>query len=154
MKINRLFLASIIIMTFIMVAGVTSAQNVAGVSTGDQFTYDFSVYFKSTNPDIVIPQAWIEDNKTQWLKINVINVTDPIVAYSITQHLENGTEQLVDTSSRRFKQQFQRRVIERNSKFEKMTARMGIDKVYIPAGGDYSVPLIRFFEMRARRIRR
>ena len=68
--------------------------------------------------------------------------------------LENGTEQLVDTSSRRFKQQFQRRVIERNSKFEKMTARMGIDKVYIPAGGDYSVPLIRFFEMRARRIRR
>jgi hypothetical protein len=96
MKINRLFLASIIIMTFIMVAGVTSAQNIAGVSAGDQFTYDFSVYFKSTNPDIVIPQAWIEDNKTQWLKINVINVTDPIVAYSITQHLENGTEQITE----------------------------------------------------------
>ena len=67
--------------------------------------------------------------------------------------LETGHERLVDTSDRKFKEQFISRIRERNMQFEKMTARMGIDRVYIPAGGDYSVPLIRFFEMRARRIR-
>ncbi len=70
------------------------------------------------------------------------------------QDLESGAECLVDTSSRRFKKLFQKRVIERNRHFDTMTTRMGIDKVYIPAGGDYATPLIRFFEMRAKRIRR
>jgi hypothetical protein len=68
--------------------------------------------------------------------------------------LETGQERLVDTSDPKFKEQFLSRIRERNLQFDKTTARMGIDRVYIPAGGDYSVPLIRFFEMRARRIRR
>jgi len=70
------------------------------------------------------------------------------------QDLETGNEFLVDTSSAKFKKLFQKRVIERNRKFDSMTTRMGVDKVYIPAGGDYATPLIRFFEMRAKRIRR
>lgn len=68
--------------------------------------------------------------------------------------LESGMERLVDTSSPKFKEQFLTRVADRNSQFDKMVTKMGIDRVYIPAGGDYSIPLIRFFEMRARRIRR
>ncbi len=68
--------------------------------------------------------------------------------------LETGTERMVDSSSRKFKTLLQKRVIDQNRKFDEMTSKMGVDKIYIPAGGDYSKPLIRFFEMRARRIRR
>jgi uncharacterized protein (DUF58 family) len=68
--------------------------------------------------------------------------------------LETGREFLVDSSSRRFKRMYQKRVIDRNRAFETLAAKKGVDRVYIPTGGDYSVPLIRFFEMRARRIRR
>jgi uncharacterized protein (DUF58 family) len=68
--------------------------------------------------------------------------------------LESGQERLVDTSTRQFKERFLSRIQARNIRFEKMTSRMGIDRIFIPAGGDYSIPLIRFFEMRARRIRR
>jgi uncharacterized protein (DUF58 family) len=70
------------------------------------------------------------------------------------QDLETGNEYLVDTSSGKFKKLFQERVIEHNRNFDNITAKLGVDKVYIPAGGDYSTPLIRFFEMRAKRIRR
>jgi len=70
------------------------------------------------------------------------------------QDLETGAECLVDTSSKRFKKLFKKRVIDRNRNFDNMTMKMGVDKIYIPAGGDYSIPLIRFFEMRAKRIRR
>jgi uncharacterized protein (DUF58 family) len=70
------------------------------------------------------------------------------------QDLETGNEFLVDTSSGKFKKLFQKRVIEHNKYFDNITAKLGVDKIYIPAGGDYSIPLIRFFEMRAKRIRR
>jgi uncharacterized protein (DUF58 family) len=68
--------------------------------------------------------------------------------------LETGQERLVDTSSRNFREQFLARARERNLQFDRMLIKMGIDRVYIPAGGDYSIPLIRFFDMRAKRIRR
>jgi len=68
--------------------------------------------------------------------------------------LETGAECLVDTSCKRFKRLFQKRVIDRNRNFDKIMTKMGMDKIYIPAGGDYSIPLIRFFEMRAKRVRR
>ncbi len=67
--------------------------------------------------------------------------------------LESGRERLIDTSDMRFREQFIKRARDRNLQFERMTSRMGIDRVFIPAGSDYSAPLIRFFEMRARRIR-
>jgi uncharacterized protein (DUF58 family) len=70
------------------------------------------------------------------------------------QDLETGAECLVDSSSKRFIKMFQKRIIDRHRNFEAMAAKMGLDRIYIPAGGDYSTPLIRFFEMRARRIRR
>lgn len=68
--------------------------------------------------------------------------------------LEAGGERIVDTSIDRFREDFKRRVRLKNEEFDKSMSRMGIDRVYIPAGGDYSAPLFRFFEMRARRIRR
>jgi len=68
--------------------------------------------------------------------------------------LETGAERTVDTSSAKFKKYFESRVGQSRQKFDKAMSKLGIDTVYIPAGGDYSRPLIRFFEMRARRIRR
>jgi uncharacterized protein (DUF58 family) len=68
--------------------------------------------------------------------------------------LEKGVERIVDSSSRKFRENHRRRIRDRNEMFDKTMKRMGIDTVYIPAGGDYSAPLVRFFETRARRIRR
>jgi uncharacterized protein (DUF58 family) len=68
--------------------------------------------------------------------------------------LEKGTEKVVDSSSRRFRKSHQERARLRNEVFDKTMKRMGVDIVYIPAGADYSAPLVRFFEMRARRIGR
>jgi uncharacterized protein (DUF58 family) len=88
------------------------------------------------------------------LKINDPLETDFPKAGLIRFHdLESGQERLIDTSDPKFKEQFRSRVRARNLQFVKMTTKMGIDRVFIPAGGDYSIPLIRFFEMRARRIR-
>lgn len=67
---------------------------------------------------------------------------------------ETGEERLVDSSSKIFKKRLQNRILEENIKFEKAIRRLGIDMVLIPAGGNYSVPLIKFFDMRAKRIRR
>ena len=68
--------------------------------------------------------------------------------------LESGAERLVDSSSAKFRKLFRIRIGLSGQRFDKTMSRMGIDTVYIPAGGDYSRPLIRFFESRARRIRR
>jgi len=68
--------------------------------------------------------------------------------------LETGSERIVDTSTTKFRRTFAMRSAEQRQKFDRMMSRLGIDTVYIPAGGDYSRPLVRFFEMRARRIRR
>jgi len=68
--------------------------------------------------------------------------------------LESGAERLVDSSSARFRREFEQWNMASRRKFDKAMTRMGVDTVYIPAGGDYSRPLIRFFEMRAKRIRR
>jgi len=68
--------------------------------------------------------------------------------------LETGNERIVDTSSRNFKNEYSSRVAGRANEFDKTMLKLGVDRVYIPSGGDYAAPLIRFFEMRARRIRR
>lgn len=68
--------------------------------------------------------------------------------------LESGAERLVDSSSAKFRKLFRIRIGLSGQRFDKTMSRMGIDTVYIPAGGDYSRPLIRFFESRAKRIRR
>lgn len=66
---------------------------------------------------------------------------------------ETGVERMIDTSSRKFRREFAARTGRARRTFDKTMSRLGIDTVYIPAGGDYSRPLIRFFEMRSRRIR-
>lgn len=68
--------------------------------------------------------------------------------------LESGRETVVDSSSRKFRENHRKRIQTRNELFDRMSKRLGIDTVYIPAGADYSRPLVRFFEMRARRIGR
>jgi uncharacterized protein (DUF58 family) len=68
--------------------------------------------------------------------------------------LESGRERLVDSSGRKFRRLFETRTGLAQRRFDREMSRLGIDTVYIPAGGDYSRPLFRFFEMRARRIRR
>jgi hypothetical protein len=68
--------------------------------------------------------------------------------------LESGEEILIDTSSRKFKNSFLSKIRKRFKDFDSLMNRYGIDRVYIPADGDYSTPLIRFFQLRSRRIRR
>jgi len=82
-----------------------------------------------------------------------LEMTFPNAGLIRMHDLESGTERLVDTSSAKFRRLFASRIGFARQKFDKAMSRMGVDTVYIPAGGDYSRPLIRFFEKRARRIR-
>ena len=68
--------------------------------------------------------------------------------------METGRESIIDTSSRSFRKEYANRVMKRGLDFENRMNRFGVDRVYIPAGGDYAEPLIKFFEKRAKRIRR
>ena len=68
--------------------------------------------------------------------------------------LETGSERMIDTSSKRFRKEYAKRTASRGLEFENSMNRFGVDRVYIPAGGDYASPLIKFFEKRAKRIRR
>ena len=78
----------------------------------------------------------------------------PNVGLLRVRDLETGQETLLDTSSKLFKARLKERIHDINLKFQKMLNRYGIEPILIPAGGDYSVPLIRFFDKRAKRIRR
>jgi len=78
----------------------------------------------------------------------------PAVGLLRLYDLETGTENIVDTSSKKFRLEYAKRAAARGMEFESKMNRFGVDRVYIPAGGDYAAPLIKFFEKRAKRIRR
>ncbi|MFB3890338.1 MAG: hypothetical protein ACE14S_12695 [Candidatus Bathyarchaeia archaeon] len=74
------------------ITGTAHAQTSVGVAPEDVFTYEFSAYFVSDNPDAVVPQQLVEDNKTEWVRFVITEVVNSTVYYGVLQHLTNGTE--------------------------------------------------------------
>jgi hypothetical protein len=72
--------------------GRTSAQIVAGVSSGNDFKYTVTVFWNSTNPNATCPSYLIEENKTEWYQATIQSVTDSVVEIQTTWRFQNGTE--------------------------------------------------------------
>lgn len=77
----------------LFVAGV-SAQSTSvsvGVSPGDEFKYDLTFYWYSTNPADVVPAYLVEQNQTDYFQLTVATTTSTTVVFNTTWKLLNGT---------------------------------------------------------------
>lgn len=62
-----------------------------GVNTGDIFTYKMTGVAESADFDIVIPENYMDVNRTSYYRIEITNVNYPLVSYIETTLFENGT---------------------------------------------------------------
>jgi uncharacterized protein (DUF58 family) len=67
---------------------------------------------------------------------------------------ESGRRLLVDTSDRKAMALYHRSSVERGRKTREGLAAMGVDVIDVETGTPYDRPLLRFFQMRSRRLRR
>jgi uncharacterized protein (DUF58 family) len=67
---------------------------------------------------------------------------------------ESGRRLLVDTSDRKAMSAFRRLSLERASRMREELGAMGVDVIDVETGVPYDRPLLRFFQMRSRRLRR
>ncbi len=62
-----------------------------GVSPGDQFRYDLTFYWYSTNPVDVVPSYLVEQNQTDYFQLTVETTTSTTVVFNTSWKLLNGT---------------------------------------------------------------
>ena len=89
-----------------------------------------------------------------------VNVTDPReeewpkVGLLALEDAETGQTQWVDTSSRTWRESFAERVNELTIARERVFRKAKVDRINITTDAEYVTPLTKFFERRARRLRR
>jgi len=77
----------------------------------------------------------------------------PAVGMVALEDAETGRVQVVDTGVPRLRQAFKEAALEGQQQLRDLFRRLGIDTVELANGEPYDVPLVRFFEERARRAR-
>lgn len=94
-SVVAVFLLSLLFsMTFGEALAVTMPT--PGVTPGSVFTYDFFVFWNSTDPDATPLADVVELNKTETIKLTITEVNGLMVLMNITSRFENGTESTVD----------------------------------------------------------
>jgi uncharacterized protein (DUF58 family) len=89
-----------------------------------------------------------------------VNVTDPReeewpkVGLLALEDAETGQTRWVDTSSRHWRESFAERVNELTLARERVFRKAKVDRINITTDAEYVTPLTKFFERRARRLRR
>lgn len=78
----------------------------------------------------------------------------PEVGLVALRDAETGRTRVVDTSSTAFRREMRTRATDRVKQLEQRFASIGIDFIHVDAAGDVIDPLVRFFRMRERRVRR
>ncbi len=78
----------------------------------------------------------------------------PDVGLVALRDAETGEARVVDTSSSAFREEASARAESRVKELELRFASLGIDFIHVDAAGDVIDPLVRFFRMRERRVRR
>ena len=89
------FVAFLMFLLFLAMIGKASAQVATptpGVAPGNEFTYDFKVFWSSTNQTATVPPDLIELNKTVTERVTITEVQGLMVLMDITGIFENGTE--------------------------------------------------------------
>jgi hypothetical protein len=92
---NKVFLPIFLVcaLTSVAVYGAW-AQGVLGVKAGDNFTYSFEVFWRSTNPSMTVPQEFSQLNRTISIHVNVTDVgLEAAVAYvNVTKTMRDGSQ--------------------------------------------------------------
>jgi hypothetical protein len=90
-----ILLATIIILAIIIFTnlGLQSAQVVVpGVTEGDVFTYDITGSWSSNDPNVTVPEQFLQLNMTEWYRVTITEVSGVEVKISTTWRFKNGTE--------------------------------------------------------------
>ena len=72
----------------------------------------------------------------------------PSIGLVEIQDLETGNTRLVDASSSRFRDHYEKSARERKNNLDKLFKVLGIDKIDVQAEGSYVEPLMKFFKIR------
>jgi hypothetical protein len=73
--------------------GAVSAQTYSiGILKGDRFTYDYVLFWNSTNPSATPDNFFLELNQTKQVQISIDNVSGSIVNTAVTKEFKNGTQ--------------------------------------------------------------
>ena len=75
----------------------------------------------------------------------------PSIGLVEIQDLETGNTRLVDASSSRFRDHYEKSARERKNNLDKLFKVLGIDKIDVQAEGSYVEPLMKFFKIREKR---
>jgi hypothetical protein len=86
----------LVLLAFTMVERTWAQTLVPGVSKDNVFYYDFAVFWSSNDPNASVPESLIDLNRTEWLRIAITDIYDPMVYLNITYHFENETENNLD----------------------------------------------------------
>jgi len=87
-----ILLVVIIILAFVIFLGSESGQVVPGVEEGDEFIYDVKGFWGSNDPNVTLPENFLQLNMTEWYKITVTGVSDSQVSIDTTWRFTNETE--------------------------------------------------------------
>ena len=103
---DRGFSAIILLLCLLCFAGakVTSAQTATpGVTKGDVFYYTMYGHFSSSDPDAVIYVPAFEANNTDWVSIEITDVSGPVISHVYTLNYYNGSEDRINGQTDRTK---------------------------------------------------
>jgi hypothetical protein len=90
-----ILLSTIIILVIIVFTnlGLQPAQVVVpGVTEGDVFTYDVVGLWSSNDPNVTVPETFLQLNMTEWYRVTITEVSGVEVKISTTWRFKNGTE--------------------------------------------------------------
>ncbi len=91
---QKLLVASLILcLSLIINAKATLAETCTpGVAEGDYFCYEMYAVFTSSDPNAVINVPEFEQNNTDWVQIDVTDVSGSVIYQVYTVHFENKTD--------------------------------------------------------------
>jgi hypothetical protein len=92
--IKKLFVGTFLfaLLCLTMVASAWAQIRVPGVVPGNEFTYELTSFWSSSDPSAAIPQNLLDMNKTDYYRVIISNVTGAVVTTQSLWHFTNGTE--------------------------------------------------------------
>lgn len=89
-KFSALFL--LCLYALINIGNAQTQTVTPGVNVGDTFIYEFTVLWRSANPNAIPPASLVHMNDTDYIKVTIAEIGGPVVFMNVTRHFKNGTE--------------------------------------------------------------
>ncbi|HKZ88055.1 MAG TPA: hypothetical protein VJ066_02715 [Candidatus Bathyarchaeia archaeon] len=100
MKTKTLIITSIFLLSLFGSALSVSAKTLAvGVAKGDVFYYEMYAHYASSNPNTVIKVPPFEKNNTDWVRIEITDVSGSIISHVYTVHFKDGNETRISSQT-------------------------------------------------------